>query len=272
MSACTRYPDDEAVLRYVTSDLVEPELSAFEDHLFACDACLARVERYQAAQEALTEWVLPTVPTAVPGTDTGGAASGPPRPAAWWVLGAVAASLLLAVAGWSAWRPAGVPAAVQVVQQPTPTPEATPAVGANSTALRVAVLAMVTPPPYLPITTRAGGDAGAFAQGMRAYVEADWAAASRALGTVATPEARFYQGVADLMRGDAPGAITSLDAARASGAQPYARESLFYLAKAALQRGDVVAARASLTAARNANAGPQGEAERLLEALDELGK
>ena len=36
MSACTRYPDYEVVLRYVTRDLDEPETVAFEDHLFGC--------------------------------------------------------------------------------------------------------------------------------------------------------------------------------------------------------------------------------------------
>jgi hypothetical protein len=106
---------------------------------------------------------------------------------------------------------------------------------------------------------------------MQAYVKADWALASRTLAGVATPEARFYQGIADLMRGDAPGALTALEAARETGQQPYARESVFYLGKAALQRGDVAAARTALLAARASGAGPTGEADRLIALLAELG-
>lgn len=271
MNACTRYPDDDVVLRYVTSDLAEPELSAFEDHVFECDACLARVEHYQAAQQALTDRTLPAMPTVV--SSSGGAAtSAAARPLPWWMLGAIAASLLIVLAGWSMWPgtpvPDTAPATARV--ESAPAPVTTPAVGPSSMAVRVAVLAMVTPPPYLAITTRGEASDARFAAAMAAYAKADWPVASRELAGVDTPEARFYQGIADLMRGDAPGAITTLDAARASGQQPYARESLFYLGKAALQRGDVAAARTALLAANTSGAGPKGEAARLLASLAEL--
>ena len=105
---------------------------------------------------------------------------------------------------------------------------------------------------------------------MQAYTRADWAVASRELAAIDTTEARFYQGIADLMRGEGTAAVAALDAVRASGQQPYARESEFYLGKAALQRGDVAAARASFAAARDAGAGPAGEAARMLASLSEL--
>lgn len=278
MSACTRYPDDDVVLRYVTSDLAEPESSAFEDHLFACDVCLAPVEHYQAAQQALTDRVQPALPTVVPAAmpaDGGDAAAVPARSLPWWALGAIAASLLVVLGGWSVWRgaPRGAPvqdSSPRVAALTDPAPAPTPAAGPSSMALRVAVLAMVTPPPYLAITTRGVAGDRRFAAAMEAYTKADWPVASRALAGVDTAEARFYQGIADLMRGDAPGAISTLDAARTSGQQPYARESLFYLGKAALQRGDVVAARTALLAARSSGAGPKGEAARLLASLAEL--
>ena len=115
MSACTRYPDDEVVLRYVTSDLAEPELAAFEDHMFACDACLARVERYQMAQQSLAGRDLPAPPTVVGGTAHRQAS--PVRPLTWWALGAIAANIgRLYGAGarhflvWSAPNPALTPA------------------------------------------------------------------------------------------------------------------------------------------------------------------
>ena len=268
MTDCPRYRDDEVALRYVTSDLAEPERIAFEDHLFACDPCLIRVERYQAAQQELTHRQVPAPPTVV-------ATSSEVRPAKgrrlflWPILGALAASLLVVLGGWSLWPPrsdAGSPAVGQRVEPPA---LPTPAGGPRSSALGVAVLAMVTPPAYVTITTRDTGDTG-FAQAMQSYTRSDWPAASRALAPLASPEARFYKGIADLMRGDPAGAIAALQATRDSGRQPYARESLFYLGKAALQRGDVDAATALLTAAHEAGAGPDGEAADLLTALAEL--
>lgn len=269
MSACPCYPDDEVALRYVTSDLAEPERVAFEDHLFACDHCLARVERYQMAQQELSRVGLPAPPAATVGDLPRAATS--PRPLAWLMLGALAASLLIVVAGWSMWpRPSDLDAP-QGAERVEPAPLAAPAAGPSSIALRVAVLAMVTPPAYVTLTTRGTADSR-FATAMQSYVRADWPAASRGLAPLEGPEARFYKGVADLMRGDTAEAIAAFEAAGKSGQQPYARESLFYLGKAALQHGDVAAARPLLTSARDAGAGPAGEAERLLAALSELGR
>ena len=269
MSACTRYPDDEVVLQYVTGDLAEPELVAFEDHLFACDACLARVERYQAAQQVLAAKEIPAAPVVVASAAT------PPMPSSssipWWTL-AIAASLIVGLAVSAVyWRqtppaPAQARAAAPVA---VPARSAKPAVGSSSSALRVAVLAMVTPPPYLALTTRGDSDTR-FSTAMQAYTRADWTTASRELSAIDTNEARFYQGIADLMRGEGQAAVAALDTVRASGRQPYARESLFYLGKAALQRGDVTTARTSFAAARQAGAGPAGEAARMVTSLVEL--
>jgi hypothetical protein len=278
---CTRYPDDDVVVRYVTSELAEPELSTFEDHMFACDACFARVERYQGAQDALAVRELPAVTIAVPAASGQGRAG--IRQLPWWMLGAMAAGLVTvlgALTFW-AWRPdtpvmlASTTQAPAAAAEPTspPAPVTIPAGSRSTDALRVAVLAMVTPPPYLPLTTR--GDSPSddeFRAGMGAYTRNDWSAASRSLREVSSPQASFYRGVADLMRGEPVEAATALDAARASGRLPYARESLFYLGKAALQRGDVAAARELFVAARDAGAGPGGEAARLVRALDELQK
>ena len=269
MSACTRYPDDEVVLQYVTGDLAEPELVAFEDHLFACDFCLARVERYQAAQQVLTAREIPAAPVVVATAATPRATSSSGIP--WWTL-AIAASLIVGLAvGAVYWRQAPSEQLQARTSAPAaaPVPEAKPAVGSSSSALHVAVLAMVTPPPYLTLTTRGDGDSD-FSAAMQAYTRADWTTASRQLKTIDSTEARFYQGIADLMRGDGHAAVSALDAVSATGQQPYARESLFYLGKAALQRGDVTAARASFAAARKAGAGPAGEAARMLASLSEL--
>jgi len=269
MSACTRYPDEDQILRYVTSDLAESDLIVFEDHLFACDACLAQVQRYQAAQQVLERRTLPAMPTVVPIGLSGGGPT-PPRQMPWWILGAVAASLVVAGGLWS-WQRAAAPPVQQVAVEAAPVEASSPSNVRNAAALQVAVLAMVAPPPYLPMTTRGDGAASArFTKAMQAYTRADWVAASQALATVDTAEARFYEGIADLMRGEPSQATTPLDAARTSGVEPYARESVFYLGKAALQRGDVAQARRWFDAALAGNASTGREAARLLAALDEL--
>jgi hypothetical protein len=267
MSTCTSYPDDEVVLQYVSGDLDEADLVAFEDHLFACDTCLARVERYQAAQQVLTTRTIPSALVVV--ASHGAASATSPHVIRWWAL-AIAAGLLVALAVSAVSLRQGTPEQLQAsAAVPVPAPEARRAVGSTATALRVAVLAMVTPPPYLPLTTRGDGDS-AFTAAMQAYTRADWSGASRELAPIDTTQARFYRGIADLMRGDGAAAVSALDAVHATGQQPYARESLFYLGKAALQRGDVVAARASFAAAREQGAGPPGEAARMVAALTEL--
>ena len=122
MSACTRYPDDEMVLQYVTGDLDEAELVSFEDHMFGCDPCLARVERYQAAQQVLGTREIPSAPVVVA---SGGA---PPlatsRGLPWWAL-AIAASLIVAVAVSAVWLRQPAPSQVQaqvVVPSSSPSP------------------------------------------------------------------------------------------------------------------------------------------------------
>lgn len=269
MSTCTRFPDDAQVLRYVTSDLAEPERSAFEDHLFACDACLARVERYQAAQASLASRDVPAGPIGVvlPMDE----ASALDRRLPLW-LGAVAALLVVGAVGVLMTRPTPAPAPPRASLTPD-VPSGTDAVAPpaprrGGDALGLAVLALVTPPPYLPVTTR-GAAAPPFAAAMDAYIRKDWAAASRGLASVETPEAHFYRGVADLMRGDAAGATHALEAARDSGRQPYARESAFYLGKAGLLRGDLAAARARFDEAAASGATTAREAARLRDALDE---
>jgi hypothetical protein len=61
-----------------------------------------------------------------------------------------------------------------------------------------------------------------------------------------------------------------LTRAIAADVQPYADEAHFYLAKACLLDGDVDQARRELHYAVEHEAGPEGEARRLLAALDRL--
>jgi len=276
---CIRYPDDDVVLRYVAGDLAEPDQTAFEDHLFACDVCLARVERYQAAQQVLSSRERLTTPMPFdPATST--SASRPLRGGAWWMLAAAAALLLAVTAGTALWRsragsspqlaqqqaPAAAPAAASA---PARAAEAASTPG-TSRALQLAVLAMVTPPPYLAITTRGDADGARFATAMDAYARQDWTGAAESLRGIDTPPARFYGGIAELMRGKPAAAAASFEEVRARGVAPYARESAFYLGKAALQRGNVAEARTWFARTQTEGATTAREATRLLAALDEL--
>jgi hypothetical protein len=195
----------------------------------------------------------------------------PARRLPWW-LGAVAALLVLGLTGLLVSRQAPVPRATPPVVTPD-MPGGTAALGPTIPASRpdtlgLTALALVTPPPYLPVTTR--GTAGTdFEAAMEAYVGQDWAVASGRLAGLDTAEAHFYKGIADLMRGDSTEATVALEAVRASGRQPYARESAFYLGKAALLRGDRAAAREMLDAAVASRATTAGEARRVLQALEQ---
>ncbi|MCC6161720.1 MAG: hypothetical protein IT182_00020 [Acidobacteria bacterium] len=276
MTPCSRYLDEDEVLRYVAGDMDDGELSVFEDHLFACDACLARVERYQAAQQVLARRAPLEGPVIVAASNEV-AVPVPSRGLPWWALGAVAAGLVVTAIGVATWNrpPASLVVSVERVAERSPAPEpaepTSPAHASSSHALQVAVLAMVMPPPYLTLTTRGASDEAArFAQGMEAYTKADWTTAARLLGEVATAEARFYEGIADLMRGEAATAAATLERARASGVQPYARESVFYIGKAALQQGDIPHARQAFATARDTGATTARDATRLIAALDEL--
>ena len=72
---------------------------------------------------------------------------------------------------------------------------------------------------------------------------ADWPVASRELAASTRPKPASTRALPTSCAATRSAAVAALDAVRASGQQPYARESLFYLGKAALQRGDVASAR-----------------------------
>ena len=265
MSACTRYPDDEVVLQYVTGDLDEPELVAFEDHLFACDPCLARVERYQAAQQVLSTREIPSAPVVVA---SGGAPPRRPRPAA--SPGGRSRSRPACSSRWRCRRSTcarrhpsrsrhGLPRHRRRQRRAPPSAAVRARSGSRcsrwsrrrrtSRSRRAATATRASAPRCRPTRAPTGP-----------WPRASWPPSRR-------PKPASIRGLPTSCAGTGPQRVAALDAVRASGQQPYARESLFYLGKAALQRGDVAAAQASFTAAREAGAGPAGEAARMLASL-----
>jgi tetratricopeptide (TPR) repeat protein len=269
---------------YVAGILSEAEQDAFEQHFFACPACLTRVQTLQDVADRLRQ--LP-VPAPLPRTPTPGWTAAP------WLGLALAAGLVAAVGLW--WRdgvapapdappvaagPVSAPNPAPVPAPPTTQPGNPPSTAPGERPSRAAVLtqlALVVPPRYVPLAVR-GGDApaaGSFDAAMAHYVAGrhrEAAAALRALGedSPADPGIAFFWGVSELVIGRPAVAREALTRAVSADIQPYADEAHFYLAKAYLAEGAVDQARTELRYAAAHDAGPEGEAPRLLAALDRL--
>jgi hypothetical protein len=135
-------------------------------------------------------------------------------------------------------------------------------------------LALVTPPPYMPLQTRGadGGAGAAFGAAMARYSAKEYRGAIDGLKPIveAQPEASpaaFFLGVSYLAAGEPAAASAVLNRVAASNVAPFADEAHFYLAKAALRAHDLDRAERELSLAVERQAGPQGEAGKLLQAL-----
>jgi hypothetical protein len=271
---------------YVAGTLSEAEQDAFEQHFFACADCLAHVQMLQEIKDGVRR--LP------PATASHRPPPPPTRAAAPW-LGLAIAAGLVAAAGWwwqgSTARVPGTPThvATQVPEEPrsssapaspTPTSGTAPApepVGAPIRARQLAQLALIVPPRYVPIAVRGAAPAGTFDAAMAHYVAGRYRDAAAALRTLsdaapADPGIAFFWGISELALGQAGGAREGLTRAIAADVQPYADEAHFYLAKVHLLEGSVDQARLELQYAVDHEAGPEGEAQRVLAALDRLPK
>jgi hypothetical protein len=163
-----------------------------------------------------------------------------------------------------------------------PAGETKPPVAAPSTqpvrpSRGLEALAIVTPPPYVPLQTRGSGStlAESFAAAMTRYSAKDYAGAAEQLQPLAesSPDAahvQFFLGISQLMSGKPSAAIESLDRAAATGTAPFADEAHFYLAKAAMQTRNLTLAERELRMAVEREAGPAGEAANLLRDLKKL--
>jgi hypothetical protein len=284
---CPRRSGHELADAYVAGTLSDAERDAFEQHFFGCADCLAQVQMLQEARDALRH--APAV----------GLASPPPAAAfttARWLGLALAASLVAASAWW--WqgraRDPGPPAVAVGPATPTPrapapaspgsppaaspdTPQPMNPVETPSRRTVLAQLARVVPPRYVPITVRGGsGPApGTFDAAMAHYVAGRHREAAAALQTLAEaapadPGIAFFLGISELMLGRTGAARDALARAVSADVQPYADEAHFYLAKVHLAEGAVDLARRELEYAVRHEAGPEGEAQRILGALDRL--
>jgi hypothetical protein len=170
------------------------------------------------------------------------------------------------------------PGAGGQVKPPSSSPSSTPAPREPVRPVRgLEALAVVTPPPYVPLQTRgaANNQAQSFAAAMTRYSAKDFAGAAEQLQPLAeanpgAAHVQFFLGIAQLMSGKPAAAIESLDRAVASGTAPFADEAHFYLAKAAMQTRDLARAERELQIAVEREAGPAGEAAELLRDLKKI--
>ena len=281
---CPLRSGDDVAEAYVAGTLSEAEQDAYERHFFACPACLTQVQTLQEVADRLRQ--LPAA-VALPRAPTPGWTAAP------WLGLALAAGLVAAVGFW--WRggvapapdappvaagPVSAPNRAPVPASPTTPPGNPPSTADAAGPSRAAVLtqlALVVPPRYVPLAVR-GGEApaaGSFDAAMAHYVAGrhrEAAAALRALAedSPADPGIAFFRGVSELVIGRPGAAREALTRAVSADLQPYADEAHFYLAKAYLAEGAVDQARAELRYAAAHDAGPEGEATRLLAALDRL--
>jgi TolA-binding protein len=222
---------------------------------------------------------------------------------ATWI-GLAAAASLAGVMIWSPWRAHGPddqppqqqgPVAAQHtptpdpnVGKPTPGTSTTPSsttsqpsgtgTAPKSTPVRSLItldtLALVAPPPYIPLQTRGadGGSGEAFTAAMAKYSAKDYRGAIDGLKPIVETQpdaahAAFYLGVSYLAAGEPAAASAVLNRVAAGNVAPFADEAHFYLAKAALRARDLDRAERELSLAVERQAGPQGEAGKLLQAL-----
>jgi TolA-binding protein len=300
---CLYSARDEIFEGYVRGTLGAEQRDAFEDHYFACAACLARVRAYDGLHAELGRLAADPLPEPAV----------PQRRARWWVP-ATAAACLVVVAAVAFWvrSPAPVPpgnavavapapqppAAVAAPQAPTATPPAAaqrqaravpsqsgpvgqPATQSPGLApapvVALSVLARVEPPPYAPVALRGPHDEAAakFDDAMRRYVKRDHTGALPGLSAAAglkpdVPQYVFFLAVCQLLTGHLDPAVAGLRKTIALGESPYLEEAHFYLAKARLRQGDVQAAREELAKAIDRHGRIEDDARRLLAQLDAL--
>ena len=265
---------------YVAGTLSEAEQDAYERHFFGCSACLAQVQTLQEIADRLRQMPAP-------------APLHRPQTSAWslsnpWLGLALAAGLVAAISWW--WqggitRPVGPPIATGTGTSsspaPAPAPPGTPSpaapVEAPSRRAVLGQLAMIVPPRYVPLAVRGGEapPAGSFDAAMAHYVAGRHREAAAALHTLseatpADPGIAFFWGISELALGHPDAAREGLTRAISADIQPYADEAHFYLAKVYIADHALDLARLELQYAVKHEAGPDGEAQRLLAALDKL--
>ena len=259
---CTRVGDEEIAERYLLGTLTAQDRDAFEAHFFECDRCFEELRTLQSLHVELQH----SAPIQAP------ASSAQLRrrlPASAW---AAAAVLVIAI-GTGFWtvRRIHEPSRALTTRTPPTIPQPT-SDRADVGAARVAQLARVEPPPYIPVTLRSAEDWRVrLEKAMAEYSGARYAEAAHGLEvvTAAKPSATnawFYLGISYLMLERTDDAIRALQRCIDTRDAAYAQDAQFFLAKAFLRKGDREAALRALEAVATST-GPRADEARTLQTL-----
>lgn len=264
---CQRIGAEDVAERYLLGRLTERDRDAYELHFFTCARCFTELQTLRSVQAEL-ERTAPAATTAIADR----------RRAPVW-MGAAAAALVLVTgaAFWTVSRrtaPGGGPTTADL-----PSARASPP-GADTRAAaveaRVAELARVEPPVYIPLTMRSAEDSRArFDNAMAAYTTGRYADAASGLELVVSQRPRaanahFFLGIAYLMLDRTDDAIRELRRCLDTRDPAYAADAQFFLAKGFLRKGDREAAAGALEAVTRLNGTRVNDARDLQNALAAL--
>lgn len=244
---CEEVERGELAERYVLGQLDERQEEAFEDHYFACAACLEQVRALQDARDALSVQEVRAPRRTWP------------RVAA--VLATAAAVLLAVRVGQELWSPSDTP-------PPSSSPRADVVLPAPPARARIVL------PPYTPPRLRAVPREAqrAFQEAMVSYVAGNCTAAlpglQRAVSLDASLlQARFYLAACELHEARPNDAVVSLERVIAAGESPYLEDARFLLAHARIEQRDIEGARQELRRVIAMQGERRAEAQRLLDDL-----
>ena len=251
--------------RFLLARLSQAERESFERHLFECPECAEELEALETIQAALRK--VSVEPDArVPWRSR-------------WLVAAVAAAACVAAVAFGLWLLAPRPQTVaRGFPAPEPPPSPAPVVPGTAPSVSPDLLALaeIRPPAYDPTVLRGGADDADsdFRKAMEAYRRSDYAAAIPGLRSAAQrapgdPRPAFYLGACQLLIGDVDRGVSTLEGVVALGDTPRLEEAHLLLAKAHIGRGERERARDELRSALAVQGDFEGEARRLLQALDE---
>jgi tetratricopeptide (TPR) repeat protein len=261
---CDDVARGDVVEQYLHDRLSGESCEAFEEHYFSCDRCFRILQAHREIEAQLARtWNVPS--------------AGRTRSRVWqWAWMPAAAGVMLAV-GLAIWqRPsAGPGVSTDAVPSPGAAPDGAVVQQTPSTSTLLAELALVQPPPYVPMRVRGAGDEATtrFQEGMTEYERGNYGAAAATLGAASkldpeAPHILFFLGISQLMAAQTDSAIQTLGETVALGESPYQEEAYFFLAKAYLQKGSVALAREALDRVVRMRGSRKTEAEQLLVRLE----
>lgn len=287
---CEQTGNPELMEKYVTRQLSEQDMSAFEEHYFACDDCLAEVQLAQAIQAQ-----APQNGPKVLRMPQRNEPTAKPKQRWMYPVAAAAAVVLLSVVGWRVFS-LGQPAMPEVSQtKPIPAqatvPPAAPTELANPAPAEPTLLAsnadlgVVTPLRFRATALRGANEVSEqrFQQVMASYLNGDYRQTISGLATipVGVPGSgkaddhitdagvQLYLGISQLMLNQNTEAVRTLRRAAAYGDTPYLENASFYLAKGLIRQKQYTEAARELQHVVKLNGDRQNEAKELTAKLQQ---